>query len=375
MAVIRSLSMMRLPNVQHTGTRQRVHTAMWHAVTDEALPGDHVLALAQELTGQLPGNTKRVPQTGELLAMDNGVFVPGLFSPLLVQAWVDAGSGRYADGGALALDFNVEPMQDGYSCDYRITVTFRAPQASRFERKAFIDQFTGGLATLPTAPTTPKGGAQLLSEAAVVDALQPTVSIKPREYHVEYVTKEDGIREVYPVTPAGQVLGNVKVPLRNPNGVFYPPLPDVDRIMVVTAEQLVPDDQFAHALNAVFHRTMNSGVITFQGQNIAAYHARWLGAESSRTVSEGGKTYKVLSYRIEINNAPYFERIPARGPWFKKKGQGSARFVQKDEDGFPMPGDYPLTSQGFLAESVLDQHVDVVTRYKPKAYRKLLADA
>lgn len=365
MAELKALHVEQLPAVQHIGTQQRVHTAIWAAEVDEALPSDFALVLAQGIVGTPPSGVEPIPLKGSVLAMDDGKIIGGQ-TQASIGTWVLAGSGRYGDGGAVLLDFQAAPTSKGQSVNHLITGVWREPSASGLERSAFLNKFATGL-TLPTPATVPSGGAQAIDPEDITAPLIP----EPREDHVSYVTKESELRVVRQVATQSGAIGPPTL-LRNPLGYSYPPFIGLERIMVVTIEQIVGTDEFAHQMNARFRNTMNSHTVTFQGMSIPPHFIRFLGAETSRTRSENGVDYKVLTRRLEINNEPYYERRPATGPSFRLPGRGTSEFVQKDDDGLVIPADYPLQENGELAVGGFGQFTHVFTRLNPVSYTGLI---
>ena len=350
----------QLPNWSRSGTKQGVQSVVWEVETDEPHAGGDVIFLAQTSSaGDGP-----IPSRGDALAVDNGIVTAGV-NPLNVAAWTVAGPNRYADGGAIALDEQAESIDPGNSKNYRIVIGYRAPQAGQLERSDFLSRFNSGL-TFPTPPSETSLSA--LSAETVVAALAPTT--EPRELRTEYVMREVLIDKVRTATI--NTVSTQEQPFRNPNGELYSPLIELERVPIAVVTQMVGSEEFASKLNAVFKRTMNNDVITHEGIAYPKYHARWLYAEDS-SVQREGKDYRVLTYRVELNNRPYFEIRAATGSYFKKQGAGDRRFIDVDDEGNPIVSDYPLTIQGFRAQTVQQQHFDQYTRYKPVNYGNLLA--
>lgn len=378
MANIVDLALVRLPSVNQTGIDQRVHQCTWQATTDEPLASDHVIALAQELVGVLPSGINRIPRVGEPLLVDNGQVVTGV--PVGFEAfWVQLGSGRYGDGGSLALEFNASPAEDGYTRTTFITVTFRAPQPGQMESRGFLTQFRGKLAnTLPLDLAAAVAGARKKAKT-IIDALKPTPNPigatlgplnNPRVIHIEYISQEVEIRRGYRVE--GNVLFGPE-PIRNPLGEEVKfGIPHFRRTQVITVEQNVRTNSYAHDLNDTFTDTVNADEVSFAGQIIRPWHMRFLGAETSRVREHDGDFYRVLTFRVEVDSQPFTHVIPSYGSYYYASGT-KERAQDADKDGIPIPGkEYPLNKDGFLAGDLGQQHETTILIYRPEFYNGLV---
>ena len=391
---LEEIKLQRLPSIVRDGNQQGMHECEWWLTASEPIPSDYALAIAQGLSPGAPSGAQLIPQQDNVLAVDNGEIYPGL-TQLTIAAWVLAGENRYGDGGALAKIFRCIPRESGPTKHHACTVTFKAPQGANFlDDRRWLSRFQ--LGNFPKRPTVSNP-----NKTQVISALNNGNSplSEPKNVRVEYITRERVQKVWLPVTKdaGGNLIvspGAFPQPIISTNGEPMPALIGTERIQQVTITMPVEDRAFALLLNNLYLDTINTAAFTWDGETVPAYHAKYDVAEVSDPIDYDGGSYRILSYRVEIANRPYFEEIPATGSYYLVDlpgpvNEGESPLVGReglrDNEGFPIPGvEYSLNVNGRLSREfikandpvsetdALRQHILYGCKYKLQDYSDLL---
>jgi len=286
------------------------YTATWEAITDEFIPCSLVIELSRSFG---------VPGKGD-------AFV-----------FVSHSGYESRDNGVFALDFSCRLKEPGKSrTHYLITVTWRQP--------------------------TP-GGSELPTQVFIDNPID-----RPSEWWIEYGVGEEVKRKALPVTNTTTgAVGALEVMKNSVDEPMPPVILQAIRPILVRM-RYVSSPIGAMLLNQQFENTTNNAdwPIEFSQNNIEfdpsefeatefnttgkltikKHYARFLRAEAGRAQYKGNTRYYQEETRIEISREPYYEYRANEGTFYKV---GGVKKQLVDDDGYLVPGPYPLKSDGNLA--------------------------
>lgn len=301
--------LMTRPQTDQQGTQEGHHQAIWQIDSDEAIPAQAAIEL-----GKLWGPEPLPPRGAPL--------------DFRFADW------RFLNRSVFAFDYFAFPLTPGeFFCDsWRVEVNFRQPIWGQDE-----------------VPET---------------AHLPPWSRRP-EVKFDFVTVED-------VTSLGQEVTLVEDPNSNTNppaqivqlgdrermkntaGYPYPDIKLAKRSLVarILFNSLRPSESID--ITERFENTTNADAFTVMGRRINRHHARFISCEQWDGGYYFGRKYYRLEQRVEFSKTPYYITRKSEGPFYLENTDGDK---QRDTtaDGRPIPGPYPLTETGELANELSEQ--------------------
>lgn len=316
--------------------RDVTYQATWLVKCTAPVPGYVAQTLAQITT------PNQMPIYGNVLKLISG------------EGFVTDVGDQYEDTSVAALDFNATEAIKGEQLNWHIVVGWRKPQPGEdAEQPDSVDQKP--LSRPPRYRVEYRNSTEVITKGRLVKAFIPTV----RPISLSISLKEDAV-------------------MFNTADDMYPPVEqDIIRPVLVISRNvkspLVPLD-----INAKFENTTNKlpftvkflvGIKKFP-LTITQYHARFLMAEVSEAQHEQSQSFVKQEVRIEISKTPYFLERRSEGASFLTEAK--ALGVRRYNDGTPMPGPYPLTADGTLAESPDKAHIEKYLTLGEEDYTLLL---
>lgn len=354
MAAIKKLKLTHPPSLADPGTQGRVHRARWEAETDEDVPGDFVLVLAQELVGTLPSNSDEVPNKGHRLLWDSGKLKEDIYAagPGGITAFKAAFPNGYADGGSYALDFEVNPLRGSCGRDWEIFVTWRAPIPGQNESPSQLRQIVlagqGDPAPGITAPPNMDG-----------DGVEKWLEFR------DITTQETGGYEVTGTDENPVIRDQFGYRWVMPNGEELPPFDMTRTLCVVCAGYNVPNPGAVGIRNLDFEGTTNAQQINFGGIIAPRYTCRYEQTICSRVATRDDSQFYRATTRILLGRTTTILRVQSLGAWFKDEFGNT--FKPEDNSGIPFDR-IPLRADGNAALDESEHHFTRLSRQRPVSY-------